>query len=100
MAYKYTSCDGMTRLAKYGRLKKVYFTTKGKPYIMYLGGRLYFDDIMRLNTPILYEDENGRIGIIGGYYPISAFGGHLVEVMEDGEHVQMWNEWDLSTMAE
>lgn len=94
-SYKYLSTDGKKRLAKYGRLKKIYFTSKGG-YIIYLNSRLYLDDIMRLTYPIFYTNDDGKTGTIGGYFATSAFGGYLVEITDDGEYIQLWNEWDLT----
>lgn len=87
---EYTTKDG-NRIRKNGREKRVYFNSNGDPYFVWGGRRQYFDDIPRLTYPVMYEDENGKLGAIGGYICLCNFGGVLVELL-DGEAVQLWDE--------
>jgi len=91
MRRTYTTTDG-NRIRKVGRAKKIYFTNAGNAYFLWNGRRESFDNIPRLSYPIMYEDEAGKIGVIGGYITLCNFGGVLIELDENGEAVQLWEE--------
>ena len=86
----YTTTDGNT-INKIGRAKRIYFDTKGT-YFMWNGRRERLENISRLTYPIMYEDENGKIGVIGGYITICNVYGVLVELDTDREVIQLWEE--------
>ena len=87
----YATTDG-NNIRKIGREKKIYFSEN--PYFLWNGTRYHFDEIPRLSYPIMYEDENGKNGVIGGYIGISNLYGVLVELFDGGEAVQLWEEID------
>lgn len=84
----YNTTDGH-KIKKIGREKKIYFSEN--PYFVWNGRRQHLDEIPRLSYPILYEDENGKTGVIGGYITICNVYGVLIELL-DGEAVQIWEE--------
>lgn len=84
--------ENNTIIKKIGRQKKIFFNNQGAPYFMWNNTRQYFDNIPRLSYPTLYTDENGKTGAIGGYIPLGFWGGVLVEILENSETVQLWNE--------
>ena len=84
--------DNNTIISKIGRQKKIFFNNQGNPYFVWNNTRQYFDNIPRLSYPTLYTDENGKKGHCGGYIPLCNCGGVLVEIIDGGEAVQLWNE--------
>lgn len=84
--------DNNTIIARIGRMKKIYYNNQGAPYFMWNNRKQFFDNIPALSYPIMYEDKNGKIGNIGGYIPLCNWGGILVEIIDGGEAVQLWNE--------
>lgn len=84
----YNTTDGH-KIKKVGREKKIYFSEN--PYFVWNGRRRYFDSISCLTYPIMYEDDNGKTGVIGGYVTICNAYGVLIELL-DGEAVQIWEE--------
>ena len=87
---RYQTTDGYT-ITKNGRAKRLYYNDYGRAYFMWNGRREYIDNVMRLSYPVMYDD-NGKIGVIGGYITITNCFGVLVEVDENCESVQLWNE--------
>jgi len=85
----YTTTDG-NKIRKVGRQKKVYFAEN--PYFVWNGRRQHFDEIPRLSYPIMYTDDNEKTGVIGGYICLCNWGGVLVELDENSETVQLWEE--------
>ena len=79
----------------WGRYQKIYYNGKGEPYFMRGGRREKFDDIPRLSYPVMVEDADGKLIVIGGYIPISNTCSLLVEVHPDGEMVRLWREIEL-----
>ena len=77
-------------IRKIGRAKKVYFESN-YCYFVWGGKRVRLDDVVSLSYPVMYEDENGKLGDIGGFIGVSNCYGVLVEVL-DGEAVQLWEE--------
>lgn len=90
MRKTYLTTDG-NKIRKTGREKKVYYNGNGEPYFLWKGRREKFEEIPRLNYPVMYEDERGKLGVIGGYITLCNWGGVLVEIL-DGEAVQLWEE--------
>ena len=80
------------KLKKLGREKRIFRDKQGRPYYNRGDMRTYLDDVMRLSYPYFYEDENGKEGYISGYEYIGAFSPIYVEILEDGEAVQLWTE--------
>lgn len=79
-------------ITKVGRSKSIRYTMQGEPYFIWGGRRQHLGDVMRLTTPMMYEDEDGKLGVIGGVIGISNTMSVLVEVDEYGESVQLWRE--------
>ena len=88
---QYRTKDGYM-IRKIGRSKKIYFNGNGEPYFLWNGNRQKFDNIPNLSYPVMYEDENGKLGVIGGYITISNVFGVLVELDDSSESVQLWEE--------
>lgn len=84
--------DNNTIISKIGRQKKIFFNNQGNPYFLWNNRRQFFDNIPRLSYPLFYTDENGKKGHCGGYIPLCNWGGVLVEIVNDGEAVQLWND--------
>lgn len=91
MSKRYLCKGSKNFVKKYQREKKVYFTISGRPYFKWNNTRIYLDEVMRLTYPVMYEDEQGKLHDIGGYYSISNCYGYLVEVL-DGEAIQLYVE--------
>lgn len=88
---EYTTTDGQ-RIRSIGREKRIMWTASGEPYFMWSGRREYMSDVMRLTYPIMYETDRGTLYDIGGYIGISNVYGVLVEILDGGEAVQLWEE--------
>lgn len=88
---EYTTTDGQ-KIKSIGREKRIMWTASGHPYFMWTGRRIRFDDVLQMSYPIMYEDEAGRVFPIGGYIGISNTLGVLVEILDGGEAVQLWEE--------
>ena len=93
MRKTYTTKDG-GKIRKVGRMKKIYFgiSETASPYFMWGGRRQSLDEIPALHYPVMYEDEAGKVGAIGGYITLCNWGGVLVEIDPNGEAVQLWEE--------
>lgn len=77
-------------IKKVGRAKRIYFDNAGA-YFNWNGRRERLENIPRLSYPIMYEDEAGKLGSIGGYITICNTYGVLVELNEN-ETIQLWEE--------
>lgn len=74
---------------------KIQYTLKDcKPYFRHYGLRYYFENIMRLSYPIMWEDKDGKLNHISGYDAIQFWNPYLVELDEGGEHVRLWEEME------
>ena len=80
------------KLEKLGRVKRIFWDKQGRPYYNRGDMRTYLNDVMRLSYPYFYEDDNGKDGCISGYEYIGAFSPIYVEILEDGEAIQLWTE--------
>lgn len=87
---EYTTKDG-NKIKKIGRAKKIYFT-ENDCYFLWNGTRQRFSEIPKLTYPIMYDYKDGKTGAIGGYITISNCYGVLVEILENSEQVQLWEE--------
>ena len=85
---KYITTDGET-ITKQGRAKKIYLDAKGA-FFVWNGRRKRMENVPRLSYPIMYEDERGKLGVIGGYITLCNMGGVFVEIDPNGEAVQLW----------
>lgn len=85
----YNTTDG-NKIRKIGRLKKIHFANRD--FFVWNGRRQHLDEIPRLSYPIFYEDDNGKTGVIGGYITLCNVYGVLVELDENAEAVQIWEE--------
>ena len=79
-------------LRKYGREKKVFWSESGVPYYRRGNARVYLDTVERLVYPYFYETEFGQTGVIGGIESFGYAGCLYVEISEDGETVQLWEQ--------
>ena len=80
------------KVRKLGREKRIYYTAAGEPFFVWNGRREHFENVLRIDPPVMYEDENGKKGAIGGGICVCNFGGPLVELCEGCEAVQLWEE--------
>ena len=80
------------KLEKLGRVKRIFWDKQGRPYYNRGDMRTYLDTVERLPYPYFYEDEHGKDGYISGFEYIGAFSPIYVEILEDGEAVQLWTE--------
>ena len=80
------------RLRKWGRVKKIFWDRIGRAYFKRGDMRTYLDTVESLHYPYFYEDENGKYGVISGYEYIGACSPLYVEILNDGESVQLWDE--------
>ena len=80
------------RLKKCGRVKRIFWDQRGLAYYRRGNMRTYLDTVERLSYPYFYEDENGKDGIISGWEYIGAWSPLYVEILDDGESVQLWEE--------
>lgn len=80
------------RLRKVGRAKRIFWDKNGKPYYNRGSMRTYLDTVERLRYPYFYEDEHGKEGYISGWEYIGAYSPLYVEILYDGESVQLWEE--------
>ena len=72
---------------------KVYYTLKDcKPYFRHNGRRYYLDDFMRLSYPIMWEDKEGKLQHISGYYATTFNNPYLIEIDDCGEYIRLWEE--------
>ena len=87
--------DGNTvpaRLKKFGRAKRIYCDHNGRFYFNRYYMRDYLDDIMRLPYPWFYYDPEGKLGVVSGYEYIGCGKCLYVEILDDGESVQLWEK--------
>ena len=87
----YQTTEGYT-ITKNGRGKLIYFNNNGELYFVWNGKRIYLDHVMRLTYPVMYNDDNGKTGVISGYLTLTNWYGVLVEINDSGDTVQLWNE--------
>lgn len=77
------------RLADYANsdggkcLELDYFRYKGKQYSL--------GQFERLSYPIMFEDDDGKLGVIGGFSCIS-HEPYFIEIHDTGEAVRLWEE--------
>ena len=95
MSIYYEKNNTTTGYKPVGSYKKIYYTNNGNPYFMRGGRREKLENIPRLSYPIMPEDENGRLIVIGGYMPLG-YNALLVELHPDGEYIRLWEEVDIS----
>ena len=80
------------QLEKLGRVKRIFWDKQGRAYYNRGSMRTYLDDVERLPYPYFYEDKHGKHGYISGFEYIGAFSPIYVEIVEDGDAVQLWTE--------
>ena len=80
------------RLKKCGRVKRIFWDNRGLAYYRRGNMRTYLDTVERLTYPYFYEDEQGKDVTISGWEYIGAYSPLYVEILEDGESVQLWEE--------
>ena len=62
-------------------------------FIFRHGGRVYaLDQFLQLSAPIMFEDEDGKLTVIGGYDATEYYHPFLLEVHPNGESVRLWEE--------
>ena len=79
------------KLKKFGRVKKIFFGKFGPFYRRY-GHNVLLDWVDRLPYPFFYETEEGKQGTISGTEYIGCGKCLYVEILDDGETVQLWEE--------
>ena len=80
------------KLKKCGRVKRIFGDQRGLAYYRRGNMRIYLDTVERLTYPYFYEDEQGKDGYISGWEYIGAYSPLYVEILDDGESVQLWEE--------
>ena len=80
------------RLRKVGRVKRIFCDKMGRLYYKRGSMRTYLDTVERFSYPYFYEDEQGKDGYISGWEYIGAYSPLYVEILYDGESVQLWEE--------
>ena len=80
------------RLKKCCRVKKIFWDQRGLAYYRRGNMRTYLDTVERLTYPYFYEDGQGKDGVIFGFEYIGAYNPLYVEILDDGESVQLWEE--------
>ena len=80
------------RLKKCGRVKCIFWDNRGLAYYRRGNMRTYLDTVERLSYPYFYEDEQGKDGVISGWEYIGAYSPLYVEILDDGESIQLWEE--------
>ena len=62
-------------------------------YIFRHGGKLYaLDQFERLSYPIMFEDTDGKLTVIGGVDSTQWYKPFLLEIHPDGEYIRLWQE--------
>ena len=57
------------------------------------GGKLYaLNQFMGLCYPIMFDDKDGKLTVIGYYDYTNWYNPYLLEVDSNGEYVRLWNE--------
>ena len=74
-----------------GGYKRLYSTDRGF-YFLFRGRRVYMDDVPSLTYPVMVEDADGKLLVIGGYMTMCNTFGLLVELHPDCESVRLWTE--------
>ena len=80
------------RLKKFGRVKRIFWDQRGRAYYRRGNMRTYIDTVERLPYPYFYEDVQGKDGFISGWEYIGSYSPLYVEILDDGESVQLWEE--------
>jgi len=80
------------KLKKYGRVKRIFWDNNGRVYYRRGNMRTYLDTVERLSYPYFYEDESGKDRYISGWEYIGAYSPLYVEILEDCDSVQLWEE--------
>ena len=80
------------RLKKFGRVKRLFWDQRGRVYYRRGNMRTYLDTVERLPHLYFYEDEHGKEGVISGWEYIGAWSPIYVEILDDEESVQLWEE--------
>lgn len=61
-------------------------------YFMWDRCKVALGEVMQMVYPIFLEDENGKLIVIGGYYPVSNCLSVLIEIDDNCECVRVWKE--------
>ena len=80
------------RLKKCGRVKRIFWDQRGLAYYRRGNMRTYLDTVERLSYPYFYEDDFGKDQHISGWEYIGAYSPLYVEILDNGESVQLWEE--------
>lgn len=80
------------KLKKSGRVKRIFWDKHGRAYYNRGNMRTYLDTVERLQYPYFYEDKQGKDGYISGYEYIGSCSPIYVEILDEGESVQLWTE--------
>ena len=74
------------------RYIKIRFNSETEPYFIYNGRREYIDSYDNLLYPVMLEDNDGKLIVIGLYKTVCNFGGVLLEIEPNCEYVRVWEE--------
>ena len=80
------------RLKKCGRIKRIFWDHNGRAYYRRGSMRTYLDTVEKLVYPYFYDDDDGKFGYIIGWEYIGAYSPLYVEILDNGENVQLWEE--------
>lgn len=64
-------------------------------------GKLYaIGQFMRLPYPIMFDDTDGKLNVIGGCDATSYYNPYLLEIDDNGEYVRLWQEYEIEEKEE
>lgn len=87
--YENGTGNGYRPVSRYIRIR---FNNDTEAYFIYKGRREYINDWGNLSYPVMVEDTNGKLIVIGSYKPLCNWGGLLLEIHPDCEYIRIWEE--------
>lgn len=61
----------------------------------YHNGKLYaIDQFMSLSYPIMFDDKDGKLTVVGYYDSTNWYNPLLLEIHPDGEYIRLWEEME------
>jgi hypothetical protein len=61
-------------------------------YFIYKGEKYALSQFTRLNYPIMWEDEEGKLNFLSGYDSTNYYNPLLIEIEEGGEAIRLYEE--------
>ena len=74
------------------RRLNIYSGKDGNYYFNFRGRRVYFNDTPYLTYPIMPEDEDGKLIVLGLYMQLTNLLFLLIELDTDNEYVRVWEQ--------